>query len=287
MGDKSSGRTDTREGLGGRGSPGLDGCGTMWQYTPGAPRTPGGREAGGTQGSEVFELAGNSSTAWPEKVEKEFHEFEHDAFLQQQPQPEMTGLPCGDTAPVVGSAKLLPAKHSTMVEVYRRAMGTLQIDDKMRSNMDKGSDLKADFMPLPVPLADDLLATTVVGINHMGGWKSSPPGTGITTDLQSLAVKNLGELLHRHGMWRVEEACINFDDFFKRKSVDYLGEEVKVATTMNWRAICDSFPQEVGCLDLERFCRLGTREYVSRFEDFLLPPSRLEIHEAAESHGGA
>ena len=272
MGDKSSGRTDTREGLGGRGSPGLDGCGTMWQYTPGAPRTPGGREAGGTQGSEVFELAGNSSTAWPEKVEKEFHEFEHDAFLQQQPQPEMTGLPCGDTAPVVGSAKLLPAKHSTMVEVYRRAMGTLQIDDKMRSNMDKGSDLKADFMPLPVPLADDLLATTVVGINHMGGWKSSPPGTGITTDLQSLAVKNLGELLHRHGMWRVEEACINFDDFFKRKSVDYLGEEVKVATTMNWRAICDSFPQEVGCLDLERFCRLGTREYVSRFEDFLLPP---------------
>ena len=40
---------------------------------------------------------------------------------------------------------------------------------------------------------------------------------------------------------------------------------------MNWRAIRDSFPQEVVCLDLQRFCRLGTLEYVVNFEDFLLP----------------
>ena len=72
-------------------------------------------------------------------------------------------------------------------------------------------------------------------------------------------------------MWTVEECCINFEDFFKRKSVDYLGEEVKAGMTMNWKAICDSLPQEVGCLKLQRFCRLGTLEYVAKFEEFLLP----------------
>ena len=122
-----------------------------------------------------------------------------------------------------------------------------------------------------MPQDDLLLATMVAGLNHLGGWKNPPPGS-VTLDLQLSAVKNLSELLHRHGMWIVEEHLICFDDFFKRKSVDYLGDEVKVAMTMNWQAICDSFSPEVGCLELERFCRLGTLEYVSKFEGYLLLP---------------
>ena len=93
-------------------------------------------------------------------------------------------------------------------------------------------------------------------------------------DVKCLAVvKNLRELLLRHGMWDIGETSVCFEDFFKK----YL------SVTTNWQAICDSFPQEVGCLELERFCRLGTLECVTRFEKFSLG---LEVHQAPQGYGG-
>ena len=194
-----------------------------------------------------------------------------DLFLEQRPQAQSVELHPGDTAAMVGRPQLPTLPQRTMREVFQSALGTLTCDERMRSNMGGDEDGKQDLMPLPVPQADAVVAATVVAINHLGGWKNRPPGIQNASDSQILAVKNLSDLVHRHGLWKVDDVCINFEDFFKRKSVDYMGEEVKVGMTMNWKAIRDSFPQEVGCLDLQRFCRLGTLEYVVNFEDFLFP----------------
>ena len=59
-------------------------------------------------------------------------------------------------------------------------------------------------------MADMVVAAAVVAINHLGGWKSQPPGMESTSDLQSLAVKNLSDLVHRHGLWKVEDVSVNF-----------------------------------------------------------------------------
>ena len=236
-------------------------------FIPKAPGAPGGKEWAREQGSVFFNEAGEMEENWPEQ----FHEFKAEVFTPQHGQPTSAELLHGDTATGIEAEGLQKAKQRTMAEVFQAALGTLQQDDRMRSTMGEADGLRQDLLPLPVPQADGLLAAMIAGLNHVGGWKSLPPGRGVTTDFQRLAVKNLSVLLHRHDMFRVDESEICFEDFFKRKSIDYLGEEVKVAMTMNWQVICDSFPQEVGCLELERFCRLGTLEYVTKFEEFLLP----------------
>ena len=257
----------SREGLSGRASPGIWDSGARQHGAPGGALAPGGRELGKDQGSVVFDEVEGAPTARLSKS----HEID-DGFFQQHPQPGTTGLLHGDTGTGVGSDPLHPSKPPGTAEVFRRALGTMMCDDKMRSNMGKATTMaQGDLLPLPVPQDDLQLAATVASLNHLGGWNNPPPGS-VTSDLQQSALKNLCELVHRHRMWSIGEHDICFDDFFKRKSVDYLGDEVKVAMTVNWRAVCDSFPQEVGCLELERFCRLGTLEYVNQFEDFLLPP---------------
>ena len=256
-----------REGPSGRGPPGDWGEERSKHVAPGRPPAPGGREHGGERGSMVFEVDGQASATRP----LQFHELKHDETFQQPARPEATGLLREDTGTMAGSKELPSSTPSSIDEVFRRALGTILCENKMRSNMGEAITMGGDLMPLPVPQDDLRLAAMVASVNHLGSWNSPPPGRE-TSDLQRSALKNLSELLCRHGMWNIGEHDICFDDFFKRKSVDYLGDEVKVAMTMNWQAICDSFPPEVGCLELERFCRLGTLEYASKFEDYLLPP---------------
>ena len=233
----------------------------------GVERSPSGREARQPQGSGMVAESGSSTIS----SAPQFHEFTQEFVFERQPQPQSAGLHSEDTATMVDMQHMPTPPRRTMSEVFQCALGTLLCDDKMRSNMGEGKMDQQDFMPLPVPQANKTLAATIMAVNHLGGWKTRPPGEENVSDSQSLAVKNLSELVDRHGMWKIEDVSVNFEDFFKRKSVDYLGEEVKVGMTMNWQAIHDSFPQEVGCLELERFCRLGTLEYVVNFEDFLLP----------------
>ena len=73
----------------------------------------------------------------------------------------------------------------------------------------------------------------------------------------------------------IEGEIEDFDwgTFFKSKSVDYRGEEVKEACRFCWDNISPALPKEIGVVALEDACSLGARHYVLHFEQYLKPES--------------
>eukprot|EP00435_Cladocopium_sp_Y103_P018988 s785_g4.t1 len=64
---------------------------------------------------------------------------------------------------------------------------------------------------------------------------------------------------------------LSWDQFMETRSVDYRGEEVKVARSFQWENIEPGFPEGVGTIPLVEICELGTLDYVQHFEKYLLP----------------
>ena len=83
--------------------------------------------------------------------------------------------------------------------------------------------------------------------------------------------------LQRFDVWDVEFEAENFEGFFRKKGIDYSGEEVKVAQRVVWKAVEHSLPEGVGSLELEQFCNLGTQFYINNFQDFLLPLESITL----------
>ena len=190
----------------------------MMDTAMGAPMmawTPGGRESTDEMGSRVFEGActGEANGAG------EFHEY-NGAWILRDPQ---LTPPAGVTPAADLDEKDPKHGQRTVHEVYKAALGVLQKDDVMRSTMGMRKDVADELMPLPVPLADTMLAALVTGINHLGGWKNPPPGPAKGSDLRDRAVKNLSALLHRHGMWRIAESEL------KRHAIMFLDRSVSAS----------------------------------------------------------
>ena len=83
--------------------------------------------------------------------------------------------------------------------------------------------------------------------------------------------KSVREQLERFDIWHESIEETNFEKYFTSRSVDYAGEEVKIALELCWEAVSNSLPEGVGRLDLSDFCCLGTKTYVENFESFLVP----------------
>ena len=71
--------------------------------------------------------------------------------------------------------------------------------------------------------------------------------------------------------WQEKFVGASWDEYMSVKSIDYRGEEVKVARYFSWQNIEPSLPEGIGSIPLESVCELGTLDYVSRFKDFLIP----------------
>ena len=61
----------------------------------------------------------------------------------------------------------------------------------------------------------------------------------------------------------------DWDSFFKHRSVDYQGEEVKVAKSFRWCNIAPALPKEVASVPLEDVCTFGAKHYVEHFDQYL------------------
>ena len=63
----------------------------------------------------------------------------------------------------------------------------------------------------------------------------------------------------------------DWDVFFSHRSVDYHGDEVKVARWFKWCNVAPALPAEVGKVPLNELCTRGARHYVDHFELYLKP----------------
>lgn len=66
---------------------------------------------------------------------------------------------------------------------------------------------------------------------------------------------------------------LDWADFFRVKTVDYCGDEVKVGRWFTWSNISPALPAEVGRVPLEDVCSLGSKHYVLHFDEYLKAPS--------------
>lgn len=75
------------------------------------------------------------------------------------------------------------------------------------------------------------------------------------------------------------DVCLdNFSwpDFFKTRSIDYKGDEVKTARNFCWDNIRHALPSGIGRVPLEEVCTLGAKHYVTHFDSFIKPPAQWE-----------
>ena len=114
-----------------------------------------------------------------------------------------------------------------------------------------------------------MVRCVVVSLNSLNGegiWNESN-----CTPLQKEVVKGLGEDCRRVSSWVERGAPVSWENFFKCRGVDYKGDEVMVAQTMQWENVRGALPKEVGGVLLEEVVDLGSRHYVLNFDEYLLP----------------
>ena len=64
---------------------------------------------------------------------------------------------------------------------------------------------------------------------------------------------------------------LSWEQFLQVKSIDYKGDEVRLARYFCWENLEPALPQGIGSIPLTEVCDLGTLEFVKCFEECLLP----------------
>ena len=73
---------------------------------------------------------------------------------------------------------------------------------------------------------------------------------------------------------------LSWTDLFSVRSIDYKGDEVKVAKWFAWKNVEPALPKDVGSVPLEAVCSLGCRDYVENFDLYLRPKSEWKVSKA-------
>ena len=94
----------------------------------------------------------------------------------------------------------------------------------------------------------------------------SPP-----TMARKSALERLCTYVDECAGWSEKCGQDDWASLLKVRSIDYKGDEVRVAKRFRWENLVGALPDEVGKIPLEKVCELGTLAYVNQFEDYLLP----------------
>ena len=169
---------------------------------------------------------------------------------------------------------------STMIQAMNAARVLLEKvdEERMQSTAVDVSKLSHDgIFPLPLPpcrseRSGKACEQMVYGLNHLAighghGPVPSRSPVGLT--------ENLSMLCERFDVWERSMDPVDFDSFFRKRGVTYAGEEIRLAQTLSWEAVCNSLPEQVGQLKLVDFCTEGTLHYVEHLEEFLIPTDTM------------
>ena len=85
------------------------------------------------------------------------------------------------------------------------------------------------------------------------------------------AVRSLSRYADDISGWKEKFDGLDWGDLLATRSIDYKGDEVRVSRQFCWDNLVSALPDEVGKIPLEEVCDLGTLDYISHFEEYLLP----------------
>ena len=152
----------------------------------------------------------------------------------------------------------------------------------------KGKDTCRSLFPLPTsrtvlgeafPILNEVevnwLLCVCMGLNSMWGGNvfSDTPLRGC----HRLCLEYLVQQVQRFCKVEARVEQFDWEDFHKVKSIDYKGEEVKVARKFAWKHISPALPAEIGKVALEDVCSLGCKHYVQNFESYLKPRDQWKL----------
>ena len=123
------------------------------------------------------------------------------------------------------------------------------------------------MMPQLSEPAVSWLLCVVIGLNSVWGGDifSSEEASGA----QKRCLLDLARDAERVAQLPGTLESFEWKDFFANRSVDYQGEEVKVARSFSWDNISPALPREIGVVPLSEVCTLGTQHYVLHFDEYI------------------
>ena len=77
-----------------------------------------------------------------------------------------------------------------------------------------------------------------------------------------------------------ELKSLSWSEYLRVKTIDYKGDEVRLAQTTSWENVKSALPDEIGRVPLETVVSKGSHHYVMNFGDYLLPESD-QVHTRA------
>ena len=134
--------------------------------------------------------------------------------------------------------------------------------------------LHAAFPDLSEGLLCWLICTTV-GLNSL--WGGSCFSESSMSDVQRKCLDLLVNDVKRLGSLEGKIESFNWRDFFLTRTVDYQGDEVKIAMFFKWENIRPALPDEIGRVPLSEVCRLGAKFYVDNFDLFVKDKSEWTL----------
>eukprot|EP00438_Fugacium_kawagutii_P005608 Skav201437 [mRNA] locus=scaffold201:440319:446233:- [translate_table: standard] len=94
---------------------------------------------------------------------------------------------------------------------------------------------------------------------------------------QRECLRTLAEDAGRFSSYDIVLEDLSWSEFLKVRSIDYKGDEVRVARRFRWANIAPALPKEIGKVPLSEVCTHGSKHYVEHFGDYLKDPSLWEI----------
>lgn len=111
-------------------------------------------------------------------------------------------------------------------------------------------------------------------------WDSPHQCREVLNEGQKQCLKGLSSQVVRFCGMEAKVEDVIWEDFFRIRSIDYKGEEIRVARWFAWKNVAPALPSEIGVVPLEEVCTHGSRHYVTHFQDFLKPSDEWDLPRA-------
>ena len=154
-----------------------------------------------------------------------------------------------------------------------------------------GTGKKGDMFPLPTSRLvfleldpnlneDELDWLVCVTLSLNSVWGGCLFFDGVPSKSQRVCLSYLSEQVHRFCHIDAKIERLSWTEFLKVKSIDYKGDEVRVARYFTWKNISPALPAEIGRVPLSDICSHGCKHYVDNFELYLRPEAERKIGKA-------